>query len=174
MGASFFTSPPLVFCAEGLVCLVMMFTPSTITLLSSISTCFTTRGLFLSLSFPAITTTLSPFLILNFGLNLAFIFLFFIRRGGIFSLFVVCFLLQHFWRKGDDLHVTLVAEFPGNWPEDAGAARFVRLVQKNHCVVVEADVRTILTTKLVGGANDYRFCHGTFLVSSCGKCMLYW
>src|SRR5690606_32050319 len=83
------------------------------------------------------------------------------------------FLLQHFWRKGDDLHVTLVAEFPGNWPEDAGAARFVRLVQKNHCVVVEADVRTILTTKLVGGANDYRLCHGTFLDASCGKCILY-
>src|SRR5688572_22559638 len=73
MGASLFTIPPLVFCAEGLVCRVMILTPSTITLASSTRTCLTFRGLARSLSSPAIITTLSPFLILYLGLNLAFI-----------------------------------------------------------------------------------------------------
>src|SRR5829696_9251375 len=75
MGASFFIIPPLVFCAEGFVCLVIMLAPSTITFASSTSTSFTRRGFLISLSSPEIIITWSPFLILYFGLNLVFILL---------------------------------------------------------------------------------------------------
>src|ERR1700754_1841928 len=75
MGASFFTIPPRVLRADGFECRLTIFTPSTNTLDSSGYTSFTLRGFLGSLSSPVITTTLSPFLILNLGLNLLLIFL---------------------------------------------------------------------------------------------------
>src|ERR1700722_9610037 len=94
MGASFLMIPPLVFCAEGLVCLVMMFTPSTNTLASSGNTSRTFRAFLGSLSSPVITTTLSPFLILNLGLNLLLILFDFTRLRR-----KLAKVLQHFRRQ---------------------------------------------------------------------------
>src|SRR5882724_7800095 len=165
-----------------------MFTPSTSILASSGYRSSTLRGFLGSLSSPVITTTLSPFLMLNFGLNRLLIYialslLFFLSirppyaapphpagrpgpRGAVNY-------LQNFRRQGDDLHISLVTQFPGHWPENTGSAGLVGCVQQYHSVIVEADIRAILPAQFLPGADNDRLGHRAFLNTTRRQCILY-
>src|SRR5690606_32805535 len=47
--------------------------------------------------------------------------------------------LQYFWSQGDDLHVVLAAKFARNRSEDTCADRLFLVIDKNSCVIIEAD-----------------------------------
>src|ERR1700742_2666814 len=79
------------------------------------------------LSLPAMTTTVSPFLI---------------------------FMSEHLRCQRDDLHEALVAELAADRSEDAGAPRLVVVADEHRRVLVEADVRAIRPAPLLGGADD--------------------
>src|SRR5262245_9698097 len=114
-----------------LVCFLTRFTPSTTTRCSSRSTWITLPSAPLSL--PAITLTVSPFLI-----------------------FIACFpISEHLRRQRDDLHEPLVAQLAAHRAEDARAARLAVLPQDDRGVLVELDVRAVGTTTLLGGTHDH-------------------
>src|SRR3954462_9786582 len=63
--------------------------------------------------------------------------------------------LQHLRSERDDLHEALLAQLARDRPEDAGAARVLRVGREDHDrVVVETDVRAVGTAALLGGAHD--------------------
>src|SRR3954462_1063808 len=109
--------PGWFFIGFGFVFLFTVFTPLTMTCSSS-TICATSPRL--PLSRPAMTTTLSPFLILRMT------FLFLVRA------------LQHFRRQRDDLHEPLGAQLARDRPEDARADRLELGVQQDRGVGVEA------------------------------------
>src|SRR4051812_38134921 len=113
-----------------LVCFLTRFTPSTTTRCSSRSTWITLPSAPLSL--PAITLTVSPFLI-----------------------FIECFpISKHLRSQRDDLHEPLVAQLAAHGAEDARAARLAVLAQDHRGVLVELDVRAVGPPALLAGA-DY-------------------
>src|SRR3954469_1484986 len=113
-----------------LVCFLTRLTPSTTTRCSSRSTRITLPSAPLSL--PAITLTVSPFLI-----------------------FIACFpWSEHLRCQRDDLHELLVAQLAPDRAEDARAAGLA-VGLEDHCgVLVELDVRTVRTAALLAGAHD--------------------
>src|SRR3954452_5036110 len=65
--------------------------------------------------------------------------------------------LQHLRSERDDLHEALLAQLARDRPEDAGAARVLRVGREDHDrVVVETDVRAVGAAALLGGAHDDR------------------
>src|SRR5215211_401542 len=90
----------------------------------------------LPLSRPAMTTTLSPFLIL----------LMFVGFPGV--------SLQHFRRQRDDLHESLGAELARDGPENARADRLELRGEQHGGVGVEADQRAVGTADALLRAND--------------------
>src|SRR3954454_15741450 len=136
IGASVVMIPPVVPARPPwlitLVCFLTRFTPSTTTRCSSRSTRITLPSAPLSL--PAITLTVSPFLI-----------------------FIECFpISEHLRCERDDLHEPLVAQLAAHGAEDARAARLAVLPQDDRGVPVELDVRAVGTPALLGGAHDDR------------------
>src|SRR4051812_15701240 len=132
MGASAVMMPPVVPARPPwlttLVCRLMRLTPSTITRCSSRSTWMTLPSAPLSL--PAITLTVSPFLI--------------------FTL-----ISEHLRRERNDLHEPLLAQLAAHGAEDARATGFPVGLEDHRCVLVEADVGTVGTTALLDGAHDH-------------------
>src|SRR5215212_1198260 len=122
--------PPRPPCWTTLVCFLTRFTPSTTTRCSSRSTWITLPSAPLSL--PAITLTVSPFLI-------------FMERFPI---------SEHLRRQRDDLHEPLVAQLAPDRAEDARAARLAVLPQDDRGVLVELDVRAVGPAALLDGAHD--------------------
>src|SRR6476620_3445274 len=132
IGASEVTMPPVVPARPPwlttFVCFLTRLTPSTITRCSSRSTWMTLPSAPLSL--PAITLTVSPFLMLTL-------------------------ISEHLRRQRNDLHELLVAQLTAHGTEDARAAGLT-VGTKDHCgVLVEADVGTVGTTALLHGAHDH-------------------
>src|SRR5947208_16559043 len=84
---------------------------------------------FAPLSLPAITWTVSPFLI---------------------------FMSEHLRCQRDDLHELLVAQLATDRSEDAGAARLVVRLDQHRGVLVEPDVAAVRPPLLLGGADDDR------------------
>src|SRR5215470_10647479 len=136
-GASFSMMPPG---SPGAcrVCRFTMLTPCTRTRISLRSTRSTSPVLPRSL--PVMTTTLSPFLILNFAMILA----------------SPPVRLEHFRRQRNDLHELLAAQLARHRPEDAGADRLALLVDQHRRVAVEADRAAVGAADLLGGAHDHR------------------
>src|SRR5215207_3593390 len=119
MGASVVMIPPVLPARPPwlttLVCFLIRLTPSTISRSSSRSTWMTLPSAPLSL--PAITLTVSPFLMLT---PLA--------------------MSEHLRCQRDDLHELLLAKLTAHGAEDAGATG-LPVVLEDHCgVLVEADV----------------------------------
>src|SRR3954447_222809 len=134
MGASVVMIPPVVPprppCWTTLVCFLTRLTPSTTTRRSSRSTRITLPSAPLSL--PAITFTVSPFLI-----------------------FMECFpISEHLRCQRDDLHEPLVAQLAPDRAEDARATRLAVLPQDDRGVLVELDVRPVGAAALLRGAHD--------------------
>src|SRR5664279_3350051 len=125
IGISFVTMPPgWFFIGFGFSCFLTWLTPFTITCRSS--TIFATSPR-LPLSRPAMTTTLSPFLILRMGFSC--------DRPLVFG-------LQHFGRERHDLHEPLIAQFARDGSEDARADRLelgVEPVSYTHLRAHETD-----------------------------------
>src|SRR4051794_4628891 len=132
IGASVVTMPPLVPARPPwlttLVCFLTRFTPSTITRCSSRSTEMTLPSAPLSL--PAMTRTVSPFLM--------------------FTL-----ISEHLRSQRNDLHELLLAQLAAHGAEDAGASRLAIGLEDHGGVLVEADVGTVLTTALLHGPHDH-------------------
>src|SRR3954453_9284808 len=115
-----------------LVCFLPRLTPSTTTRRSSRSTRITLPSAPLSL--PAITFTVSPFLI-----------------------FMECFpISEHLRCQRDDLHEPLVAQLAPDRAEDARATRLAVLPQDDRGVLVELDVRPVGAAAFLGRAHDDR------------------
>src|SRR5690606_32317056 len=125
------TPPAMPACGFGLVCRLTRFTLETTT--RSPSTLMTSPCLPLSL--PAMTTTVSPFL-MRFAMSA------FLRS-------------EHFRRERDDLHELLGTQLTGNRPEDAGADRLLLVVQQHGGVAVEADHRAVRTAHALAGAHHH-------------------
>src|SRR5690242_8593946 len=122
--------PPRPPCWTTLVCFLTRLTPSTTTRCSSRSTWITLPSAPLSL--PAITLTVSPFLI-----------------------FIECFpISEHLRCQRDDLHEPLVAQLAPDRAEDARATRLTVLPQDDRGVLVELDVGPVRPAALLGGAHD--------------------
>src|SRR3954466_4631303 len=122
--------PPRPPCWTTLVCFLTRFTPSTTTRCSSRSTRITLPSAPLSL--PAITLTVSPFLI-----------------------FIECFpISEHLRCQRDDLHEPLVTQLATHRAEDARATRLTVLPQDDRGVLVELDVGPVGPAALLGGAHD--------------------
>src|SRR5579883_3113933 len=133
MPSSFSTMPP-VWPGEGRVCRFTTLTPWTTTRSRSRSTRSTSPVL--PLSRPVRTTTLSPFLILNFSA-----------------------ISKHLGRQRDDLHEFAGAQLAGDRPEDARADRLALLVDEHGGIAVEADGAAVGAADLLGGAHDHRLMH---------------
>src|SRR5258705_11866666 len=88
----------------------------------------------LPLSRPAMTTTLSPFLILRM---------------------VPPASLQYFRRERHDLHEPLVAQLARDGPEDARADRLELGGEQHGGVGIEADQRAVRTTHALARAPDH-------------------
>src|SRR4051794_41375617 len=65
-------------------------------------------------------------------------------------------MLEHLRREAHDLHEVAVAQLARDGPEDAGAARVVLRVDDDGGVLVEGDVRAVVTPELLAGAHDDR------------------
>src|SRR5687768_6556053 len=100
---------------------------------------------FAPLSLPAMTTTVSPFLI---------------------------FMSEHLRSQRDDLHELLVAQLATDRTEDARPARLVVLLDQHGGVLVEADVRAIRATTLLRRADDDRLDDVTLLHARAGHRVL--
>src|SRR5919107_686995 len=72
-------------------------------------------------------------------------------------------MLQHLRRERDDLHVPLLAQFPGDRAEDARRPRLARLVDQHRRVLVEPDVGAVLAARLLGGPDDHGLGHVALL-----------
>src|SRR5258706_3001401 len=136
-GASFSMMPPGS-PGDCRVCRFIMLTPCTRTRISLRSTRSTSPVLPRSL--PVMTTTLSPFLILNFAMILA----------------SPPVRLEHFRRQRNDLHELLAAQLARHRPEDAGADRLALLGDQHRRVAVEADRAAVGPADLLGRAHDHR------------------
>src|SRR5512144_10096 len=131
IGASRLTMPPCsFFIGLGRWCFFTWFTPATITCSGPTMQVTSPR---LPLSRPAITTTLSPFLILRIGPS-----------------------LQHFGRERNDLHEPLGPELARDRPEDAGADRLELVVQQHRRVTVEGDLGAVRAADALARAHDDR------------------
>src|SRR6266852_3586920 len=91
----------------------------------------------LPLSLPAMTTTLSPFLIFSLTIS--------IDPGS-----------QHFGRERDDLHELAGAQLARHRSEDARADRLALLVDEHRRVAVEADGAAVGAANLLRRAHDHR------------------
>src|SRR5688572_7129812 len=91
---------------------------------------------FAPLSLPAITSTVSPFLI---------------------------FMSEHLRGEGDDLHEALVAQLAPDRAEDAGPSRLVVVPDQHRRVLVEPDVAAVRAPPLLDGAHDDGLDHITAL-----------
>src|SRR5471030_1190036 len=125
--ASFSTMPP-VWPIAGRVWRFTMLTPWTRTRLSFGRTRRTSPVLPLSL--PAMTTTLSPFLIFSLLISIA--------PGS-----------QHFGRERNDLHELARAQLARHRPEDARADRLALLVDEHRRVAIEADGAAVRATNFL-------------------------
>src|SRR5215218_9993469 len=65
-------------------------------------------------------------------------------------------MLEHLRREADDLHEVAVAQLAGDRPEDARAPRVVLRVDDDGGVLVEGDVRAVVTPELLLRAHDDR------------------
>src|SRR5689334_19203435 len=126
--------PGWFFIGFGFVCRLTVFTPLTMTCSSSTMRATSPR---LPLSRPAMTTTLSPFLILRM------VFLFVCRS-------------EDFRCQRDDLHEPLGAQLARDRSEDPRADRLELVVEQHRCVGVEADERTVVAAHALARANDHR------------------
>src|SRR3954447_21475679 len=81
---------------------------------------------------PAITWTVSPFLMRSLGIS------------------------EHLRGQRDDLHELLVAQLAAHRAEDAGAARVTVVAEDDRRVLVEADVGAVRTPALLHRAHDDR------------------
>src|SRR5262245_45832708 len=134
MGLSRSAIPPLT-CREGFgrVWRFTMLTPSTSTLPLKVSTC-NTRPV-LPLSRPAMTLTLSSFLILTLILTCGL----FCCRGGIRLA-----MLDDLRRERDDLHVLLLAQLARYRTEHAGPDGLPDIADQHGGIGIEADVGAVL------------------------------
>src|SRR6478672_4857192 len=126
--------PGWFFIGLGFVCRFTWFTPLTITCVSSTTLATSPR---LPLSRPAMTTTLSPFLILRMC-----------------SLFELEAASEDFRRQRDDLHEPLGAQLARDRSEDAGADRLELVVEQHGGVRVEANERAVIAANALAGAHD--------------------
>src|SRR5579862_9109749 len=94
----------------------------------------------LPLSRPAMTTTLSPLLILCMKSPA-------LRCCGAW--------LQHFGRERHDLHEALGAQFTRHRPEDACADRLELRIEQYRCVGIKLDLGAIGTTHAMPRANNH-------------------
>src|ERR687888_2079334 len=97
------------------------------------------------LSLPAITWTVSPFLI---------------------------FMSEHLRCQRDDLHELLVAQLAADRAEDAGAARLVVVLDEHRGVLVEPDVGAVRTALLLHRADDDGLHHVALLHAGTGDRVL--
>src|SRR5581483_11105421 len=134
--------PWMLRCGFGRVCFLRKLTRSTIAVPFAAFTrstlpCFPR-------SFPARTTTVSPFFRCGFTRGVSFCFV----------AFPYMLTSDHFRRERDDLHELALAELAGNRTEDTRPDRLAGIVDENGRVVVELDVRPIATAALLHRAND--------------------
>src|SRR5688572_948051 len=101
---------------------------------------------FAPLSLPAITCTVSPFLI---------------------------FMSEHLRGEGDDLHEPLVAQLAPDRAEDAGPPRLAVRLDQHGGVLVEPDVGAIRPPALLDGAHDDGLDHVTALHAGAGDGVLH-
>src|SRR5262249_48188482 len=151
-GASFSRIPLSLPAARALVCRLMKFTFSTVTVhfLRFTASTRPRRG-FPGSPFesPERTTTVSPFLMWNTFCD---------GSACFFSIPTSASppLLDHFRSQRDDLHELALPKFAGHRPENARSARLLVVVDQHHGVVVEADVRTVLAPAFLDRAHDHR------------------
>src|SRR5215472_15243845 len=107
----------------------------------------------LPLSRPAMTTTLSPFLILSFGMI--------IPLGA----------SQHFRRQRDDLHEPARPQFTGYRTKDARSDRLSLTGDQYSGVAVEADRASVGAAYLLGRANDDGAVHIAFFDPTARDCL---
>src|SRR5207237_5708641 len=81
--------------------------------------------------------------------------------------------LQNLWSEGDDLHVLLLAELARHGSEDAGRPRLTLFINDHDCVLVEADVGSVLAAGLLCRAHDDRARHVRLLDRAVGRLVLY-
>src|SRR5438045_4019820 len=122
----------------GRVWRLIMLTPWTSTRMSFGTTRRTSPVLPLSL--PAMTTTLSPFLIFSLAIS--------INPGS-----------QHFGRERDDLHELAGAKLARHRSEDARADRLALLVDEDLRVAVEADGAAVGAANFLRRAHDHCLMH---------------
>src|SRR5712671_1576525 len=130
IAASFSTMPPA-WPAAGRVWRFIMLTPWTTTRSTSRSTRSTSP--LLPLSRPVMTTTLSPFLILNFAA-----------------------MSEHLGRQRHDLHELARAQLARHRSEDARADRLALFRDEDRGVAVEADGAAVRPANLLRRAHDHR------------------
>src|SRR5215475_4758904 len=127
---SWFMIPP-VFAPRGvwltLVWRLTMFTPSTCTRCLAVSTEITLPST--PLSRPAMTITVSPFLI---------------------------FMSQHLRCERDDAHEPLLSQLAADRPENAGSARVTAVPNEDSGIFVEANVGAVDAAALLLGPHDDR------------------
>src|SRR6266496_2321938 len=70
---------------------------------------------------------------------------------------------EHLRRQADDLHKPLVAQLATHWAEDAGTAGVATVLDDDGGILVEPDVRAVGTPPLLGGADDDRLDDVTLL-----------
>src|SRR2546426_1506335 len=73
----------------------------------------------------------------------------------VFTNFVHYDSLQHFWRKRNNFHEPLSAQFARDWPENTGANRLELGIQQHSCVTIELNQGAVLTTNTLGSTNHY-------------------
>src|SRR4030095_5192135 len=133
IGISLVTMPPgWFFSGFGFECFFTVLTPFTITWRSSTMRAMSPR---LPLSRPAMTTTLSPFLILRMLASPP--------------------SLQHFRRERHDLHEPLVAQLARDGSEDARADRLELGGEQHGGVGIEEGQRAGRTTDAPARAHDH-------------------
>src|SRR5258708_33646290 len=140
IAASFSTMPPL-WPAAGRVWRFTMLTHCTTTRSTSRSTRSTSPRL--PLSRPVTTTTLSPFLILNFAA-----------------------MSEHLGRQRHDLHELARAQLARDRSEDARADRLALFRDEDRGVAVEADGAAVGPADLLRGAHDHRLVHVALLYAA--------
>src|SRR6185437_9005336 len=152
--ASFSTMPPGCPMA-GRVWRFTMLTPWTRTRLSFGRTRRTSPVLPLSL--PAMTTTLSPFLIFSLLMSNDPGS----QRGS-----------QNFGRERNDLHELAGAQLARHRSEDARANRLALLVDEHRRVAVEADGAAVRAADFLCRADDHRLVHVALLDAAARDCLL--
>src|SRR3954466_1398913 len=137
IGASCVMIPPVLLprpVVPTLVCFLIRLMPSTSTRWVSGNTGMTLpvspRYPPLAFAGPAMTWTVSPFLIRSFRIS------------------------EHLRSQCNNLHELLVAQLAAHGAEDAGAARVPVVAEDDGGVLVEADVRAVGTAALLDGADD--------------------